>query len=157
MAAELFGMLGRVALRCSLRLCCVPEETIEGIERRHMRRDSGARLICYLDGVSDELVKRQLEFRRSRKLERSASKSSLSSLDIVSEESPLELALHSGGLMGDFHGLRRNVSTPAMGSLYAEHGRMRHASSHERLARLGGGSMAEPLLLEPEARRERTF
>ena len=83
---DLLGMLGRSMLRAALRLCCLPEQTIDGIERRHMQRDDGgAHLICYLDGMSEELVRRQLEFRRTRKLERSASRTSLSSLDAVSE------------------------------------------------------------------------
>ena len=97
---DLLGMLGRSMLRAALRLCCLPEQTIDGIERRHMQRDDGgAHLICYLDGMSEELVRRQLEFRRTRKLERSASRTSLSSLDAVSEDGLLDPGglLHSGG------------------------------------------------------------
>ena len=124
---ELLGLLGRWMLRASLKLCCVPEETVDSIERRHMPRDSsGAHLICYLDGVSDELVRRQLEFRKSRKIERSASRTSLSSLDIVTEGH----LLHSGGL------LRRNMSSPAMGSMLSSSPAVHH-------------------LVESQARRER--
>ena len=124
--------MSRLILRSALRLCCLPEVTIDGIERRHMQRDDGgAHLICYLDGVSEELVWRQLEFRRTRKLERSASRTSLSSLDILCEDSPL----HSGGLLRPV-ALRRNLSTPAMGSFYTEHAPISSKSS-DRLHLLG--------------------
>ena len=106
MAMELLEWLGRSVAKAALRLC-VPAETINDIERKHVRDSGGAHLICYLDGVSDELVKRQLEFRRSRKLERSSSSIS-SSLDIVSEDSVLR---------GDSlrpATLRREKSAPAM-------------------------------------------
>ena len=112
-------MLGRSMLRAALRLCCLPEQTIDGIERRHMQRDDGgAHLICYLDGMSEELVRRQLEFRRTRKLERSASRTSLSSLDAVSEDGLLDPGglLHPGGLLG----IRRNLSTPRPSAAYTE-------------------------------------
>ena len=80
-------MLGRSMLRAALRLCCLPEQTIDGIERRHMQRDDGgAHLICYLDGMSEELVRRQLEFRRLRKSTRDASYNSLTSLGTLSED-----------------------------------------------------------------------
>mmetsp|Transcript_16534 Transcript_16534/g.33403 ORF Transcript_16534/g.33403 Transcript_16534/m.33403 type:complete len:139 (+) Transcript_16534:74-490(+) len=128
-AAELLGLCCRSMLRVALRLCCVPEEAIDGFERRHMQRDKGgARLICYLDGMSEELVRRQLEFRRTRKLERSASRTSLSSLDIVSEDS---LLLFSGPLTPQ--ALRRNVSTPVMGSFYPDDARMSVSNSSDRL------------------------
>ena len=138
----MLAWLGRLILRAALRLCCLPEETIDGIERRHMQRDDGgAHLICYLDGVSEELVRRQLEFRRTRKLERSASRSSLSSLDMVGEDS----LLHSGGLLGTA-ALRRNLSTPAMGSLHGDHAPMFSSKSSDRLH----------LLAPSHARRERS-
>jgi len=129
---DLLGMLGRSMLRAALRLCCLPEQTIDGIERRHMQRDDGgAHLICYLDGVSEELVRRQLEFRRTRKLERSASRTSLSSLDAVSEDGLLDpgALLHSGGLLG----IRRNLSTPAIGSLHGDRAPMFSSNSSDRL------------------------
>ena len=97
--------LGRSVAMAALRLC-VPAETINDIERKHVRDSGGAHLICYLDGVSDELVKRQLEFRRSRKLERSSISIS-SSLDIVSEDS----VLHGDSLRPAT--LRREKSAPA--------------------------------------------
>ncbi len=129
---DLLGMLGRSMLRAALRLCCLPEQTIDGIERRHMQRDDGgAHLICYLDGMSEELVRRQLEFRRTRKLERSASRTSLSSLDAVSEDGLLDPGglLHSGGLLG----IRRNLSTPAIGSIHGDHAPMFSSKSSDRL------------------------
>ena len=129
---ELLGWLGRSMLRAALRLCCLPEQTIDGIERRHMQRDDGgAHLICYLDGMSEELVRRQLEFRRTRKLERSASRTSLSSLDAVSEDGLLDPGglLHSGGLLG----IRRNLSTPAIGSIHGDHALMFSSKSSDRL------------------------
>ena len=129
---DLLGMLGRSMLRAALRLCCLPEQTIDGIERRHMQRDDGgAHLICYLDGMSEELVRRQLEFRRTRKLERSASRTSLSSLDAVSEDGLLDPGglLHSGGLLG----IRRNLSTPAIGSIHGDHALMFSSKSSDRL------------------------
>ena len=123
---DLLGMLGRSMLRAALRLCCLPEQTIDGIERRHMQRDDGgAHLICYLDGMSEELVRRQLEFRRTRKLERSASRTSLSSLDAVSEDGLLD----PGGLLG----IRRNLSTPAIGSIHGDHAPMFSSKSSDRL------------------------
>jgi len=146
---ELLGLLGRFVVRCSLQLCCVPEETIEGIERRHMQRDSGARLICYLDGVSDELVKRQLEFRRTRKIERSASRTSLSSLDPVSEDSPF----HS--LVQDVPTLRRNVSTPTMSSaqLYSDPG----LNGGGRLRSSSSVALGPDLILDQKPRRDIVF
>lgn len=153
---ELLGWLGRSMLRAALKLCCLPDETIDGIERRHMQRDAGgAHLICYLDGVSEELVRRQLEFRRTRKLERSASRTSLSSLDMVSEDSLLQSGglLHSGGLLGT-EALRRNLSTPAMGSLHGDHAPMFSSKSSDRLHLLVTSSARSRTTREERSRRE---
>ena len=116
MAVELFEWLGRSMVKAALRLC-MSDDMVENIERKHVQRkhmrDSGAHarqpahLICYLDGVSDELVKRQLEFRRSRKLERSSTSIS-SSLDVVSEDSVLH-----GDSLGPAT-LRREKSAPQL-------------------------------------------
>ena len=126
---EMLEMLGFTLLRQALRLCCFTDGTIDAFERRHR---GGARLTVYLDGMPDELVRRQLEFRKEHKLKRSASRSSISSLGSVSEESAVTLMLPRATVPV----LRRNMSTPAdMSSLHGAP-RMRSSSSDERLTLL---------------------
>ena len=64
------GLLRVLVRRLTTSVCCMPEEHIANIERRQ-RHDSGARLICYLDGMSEQLVHRQLEFRKEHRMKRS--------------------------------------------------------------------------------------
>ena len=108
---ELLEIIYRAALRAALRMCCMPEEHIANIERRQ-RHDSGARLICYLDGMSEELVHRQLEFRKEHKMKRVASRTSMSSLSAVSESSELMLGSH-GSRPKPSSAMQRTMSTPA--------------------------------------------
>ena len=109
---ELLEIIYRAALRGALRLCCMPEEHIANIERRH-RHDSGARLICYLDGMSEDLVHRQLEFRKEHKMKRVASRTSMSSLSAVSESyDELMLGSH-GSRPKESSAIQRTMSTPA--------------------------------------------
>ena len=107
---ELLEIVWRAMLRGAIRLCCIPEDKIEQIQWAQ-RRDR-PRLICYLDGLSDEVVKRQLEIRKKRHIEREASHTSLSSLAVVSEVDELSLNLPTVPTC-----LRKNWSTPAMSEL----------------------------------------
>ena len=81
MTADFMGVMRQL----SQLLCCD-----KGGARDKTQGAQPARLICYYD-LSDEVVMRQLEFRRSRKMERELSSSSLTSLGMVSED--LELPL----------------------------------------------------------------
>lgn len=135
---EILQLLGSLLLRSALKLCCVPDAEIDAIERRQ-RKSDGARLICYLDGMSEQLVARQLEFRKERRLSRVASKNSLSSLGSVSENSELlPQRMPSGGTAPP---MKRVMSTPSsmsgMSSLQIEprqmEPRVRNSSSDERL------------------------
>ena len=110
MAAELLEIFCCHAVRLSLRLCCVPEDTIEAVQRQHRN----PRLVCYLDGLSDEVVKRQLEFRKERKIQRENSQASLASLAIVSEED------ESHFRQTPLPDIRKTMSTPSLSSLHGD-------------------------------------
>ena len=130
---ELLEIIGRTALRAALRFCCVPEDSIDThLQRAAARQPGGARLICYLDGLSEDVVMRQLEFRKARKLKRDASHSSMTSLVAVSEEA--ELPQQPAKVE-----IPRTMSTPAMSSL-VDPVRLRVSSSDERLKKLDPSS-----------------
>ena len=111
---ELLEIIYRAAQRLALRLCCMPEEHIANIERRQ-RHNSGARLVCYLDGMSEQLVHRQLEFRKEHRMKRTASRTSMSSLSAVTESDELMLGSHGigGRPKDDSSAMQRTMSTPA--------------------------------------------
>jgi len=129
---ELLDIIGRAALRAALRFCCVPEDSIDThLQRAAARQPGGARLICYLDGLSEDVVMRQLQFRKTRKLKRDASHSSMTSLVAVSEEA--ELPQHPS--THNHFDIPRTMSTPAMSSLI-DPVRLRASNSDERLKKL---------------------
>jgi len=101
--------VGRNALHAALRLCCVPVDTVD---HRQGGRNTRGGLVLYLDGMSEDVVQRQLQFRKSRNHERSSSRTSLNSLDSVSEDTTPS-PYHSWPKWD--HSLRRNMSTPALG------------------------------------------
>lgn len=96
--------------RAALRLCRCDDGLSDELRWQQQQQRRAPPLVCYYS-LSDELVKRQLEFRKTRRVERNASYSSLSSLATVSEdlEHPETLAMESA-LRGK---LQRNSSMPA--------------------------------------------
>jgi hypothetical protein len=104
----------------ALRFCCVNAE-------QQARREAPP-LVCYYS-LGDDLVKRQLDFRRLRKSERDRSYNSLASLAVVSEE---ESPSNPEVLM------KKVMSTPAMTNVLNDASAVRTSSSHERLRGLGG-------------------
>ena len=144
---DLLEILWRAMQRVALRLCCVPDDSIDTIQRAAVKR---GRMICYLDGsepigyeptpythslphrssrarttaatscasVTEELVKRQLEFRKVRRMERDTSYTSLASLAVVSEDST-EIAFEFDATLPPMSaGMRKIMSTPALSSLH---------------------------------------
>ena len=105
--------------RTALRIC--------GCTEGQYNDRSAPQLICYLDGLSDEVVKRQLQFRKARKMERDMSHSSLNSLVPVSEDLEFQP-------FDDRIGMPKTMSTPAMASLLLDAGiAIPYSNSEEQL------------------------
>jgi hypothetical protein len=133
--------------RTALRFCCDMDDS-SGLqkalrEEEQRRKRATPRLICYLDGLSDELVRRQLNFRRKRRMERDASHTSLSSLAVVSEdlEDPEDWTDWDDS---EPRGMHKTMSTPSMSTLFFD----------EAFQHLQASSSAEKL---NEARRSPTY
>jgi len=121
--ATLLDGVFRFLAGISQSFCCVQDGN-------HRRRDQ-ARLICYLDGLDDSIVRRQLEFRKMRRTERDASYSSLASLAVVSEEDELYTSLPTG------INLHKVMSTPVLSDLMQDNTWLRTSGSEERLRKSG--------------------
>ena len=131
-AIELLEIFCCAALRAALQLCCVPEDRIE-VANAKWRQHRNPRLVCYLDGLSDEVVKRQLEFRKERWIQRENSNASLTSLAIVSEDDVLSVRQVPPEI------IRKTMSTPALmetpGCASCPHGRHPSSSSPGHMLR----------------------
>ena len=100
--------------RTALRLCRCDDGEQQKWQQAQQQQRRAPPLVCYYS-LSDELVKRQLEFRKTRRVERIASYSSLSSLATVSEtdDHPENVAAERATRVA----MSRNVSMPATLSL----------------------------------------